>query len=78
MNFGITIFWSCMYIFWSNFGMYQQSSKLYYMDTDSFITHIKTADVYKDTAGDVERDLMHQFMKSIGHYLQEKTDKVLD
>ena len=29
--------------------------KLCYMDTDSFIIHIKTVDCYKDIANDVEK-----------------------
>ena len=33
---------------------YQQNAKLYYMDTDCFITHIKTEDVYENIANDVE------------------------
>ena len=28
--------------------------------TDSFIMHIKTEDFYKDIAGDVEKDLIHE------------------
>ena len=43
------------------------------MDTDSFIMNIKTEDFYKDIANDVEKDLMHQIMKLIGHYPQERT-----
>ena len=31
--------------------------KLCYMDTDSFIMHIKTEDFYKDIADDVEKRL---------------------
>ena len=34
---------------------YQQNAKLCYMDTDSFIIHIKTDDVYKDIGNDVEK-----------------------
>ena len=34
---------------------YRYSVKLCYMDKDSFIVHIKTKDVYKDTAKDVEK-----------------------
>ena len=34
---------------------YQENAKLCYMDTDSFIIHIKTPDFYKDSAGDVEK-----------------------
>ena len=33
---------------------YQDSAKLCYMDTDSFIIYIKTDDFYKDIADDVE------------------------
>ena len=33
---------------------YGEKAKLYYMDTDSFIAHIKTGDIYKDIAEDVE------------------------
>ena len=32
----------------------EDSLKLCYMDTDSFVYHIKTKDFYKDIAGDVE------------------------
>ena len=34
---------------------YQHNAKLYYMDTDSFIVYIKTENVYKDIANDVEK-----------------------
>ena len=34
---------------------YQEKAKLCYMDTDSFIIHIKTEDFYKDIANDVEK-----------------------
>ena len=34
---------------------YQYNAKLCYMDTDSFIMHIKTEDVYKDIANNVEK-----------------------
>ena len=39
-----------MYEFW-----YQQNAKLCWMDTDSFIIHIKTEEVYEDIANDVEK-----------------------
>ena len=35
--------------------MYQDNSKLCYMDTDSFIVHIKTEKFYKDIADNVEK-----------------------
>ena len=33
---------------------YSENVKLCYMDTDSFIAHIKTEDIYKDIAEDVQ------------------------
>ena len=34
---------------------YQQNAKICYMDTDSFNINIKTENVYKDIADDVEK-----------------------
>ena len=33
---------------------YCEKTNLYYMDTNNFIVHIKTDDIYKDIAEDVE------------------------
>ena len=33
---------------------YEENTKLFYMDTDSFIVYIKTEDIYVDVAKDVE------------------------
>ena len=46
-----------MYEFWYNYmkPKYGENVKLCYMDTDSFIIHIKTKDFYKHVANDVER-----------------------
>ena len=46
-----------MYEFWCDYitPKYGYNVKLCYMDTDSFIMHIKTEDFYKDIANDVER-----------------------
>ena len=46
-----------MYEFWYEYikPKYKDNGKLCYMDTDSFIISIKTEDVYKDIANDVER-----------------------
>ena len=43
--------------FWYDFVKlkYQDNAKLCYMDTDSFIIHIKTEGFYKDIANDVEK-----------------------
>ena len=46
-----------MYEFWCDYvkPKYGDNVKLCYMDTDSFIMHIKTEDFYKDIADDVEK-----------------------
>ena len=48
---------TAMYEFWYNYvkSKYGENAKLCYMDTDSFIVHLKTEDMYKDIAEDVER-----------------------
>ena len=54
---------------------YGDNVKLCYTDGDSFVRHIKTKDFYKDTSDDVKKDLIHQIMKLINHYLQERIRK---
>ena len=46
-----------MYEFWYDYmkPKYSDNVKLCYMDTDSFIMHIKTEDFYKDIDNDVEK-----------------------
>ena len=46
-----------MYEFWYDYmkPKYGDNVKLCYMDTESFIMHIKTEDFYKDIADDVEK-----------------------
>ena len=46
-----------MYEFWYDYikPKYGDNIKLCYMDTDSFIMHIKTEDFYKDIADDIEK-----------------------
>ena len=46
-----------MYEFWYDYlkRKYGDNAKLCYMDTDSFIVHVKTDDIYKDIAEDVEK-----------------------
>ena len=36
---------------------YQQNEKLCYMDTDNFIIHIETEDIYEDIADDVKKKI---------------------
>ena len=45
-----------MYEFWYNYvkPKYWEHGKLCYMDTDSFTVHVKTDDIYKCIAEDVE------------------------
>ena len=45
-----------MYEFWYDYvkPKYGENAKLCYMDTDSFIVHVKTNYIYKDIAEDVE------------------------
>ena len=45
-----------MHEFWYNYlkPKYGENAKLCYMDTDSFIVHVKADDIYKDIAEDVE------------------------
>ena len=45
-----------MYEFWYDYMKlkYNDNVRLCYMDTDSFVMHIKTNDFYKDIANDVE------------------------
>ena len=45
-----------MFQFWYDYikPKYQDIAKLWYMDTDSFLIHIKTEDFYEDIANDVE------------------------
>ena len=46
-----------MYEFWYDYikSKYQYNAKICYIDTDSFIPHIKTEYVYKDIANNVEK-----------------------
>ena len=46
-----------MYEFWYNYlkPKYGDNVKLCYMDTDSFLIHVKTKDFYKDIADDVDK-----------------------
>ena len=48
-----------MHEFWYDYvkPKYCKNAKLCYMDTDSFIVHVKTDDIYKDIAEDIETRL---------------------
>ena len=66
-----------MYEFWYNYAKpkYDENAKLCYVDTDSFIAHVKTDDIYKDTAEDVETRLALQVLNQTDHCLKEKKKK---
>ena len=67
-----------MYEFWYDYikPKYQDNAKLRYMDTDSFIINIKIEDLYEDIAQMMlKKDLIHQIMKLIDYFLQERTKK---
>ena len=63
-----------MYEFWYDYmkPKYGDNVKLCYMDTDSFIMNIKTEDFYKISLTMLKKDLIHQIMKLIDHYSQER------
>ena len=46
-----------IYEFWYDYikPKYEEKARLCYMDTDSFVIHIKTEDFYKDIADDMKR-----------------------
>ena len=48
-----------IYEFWYDYirPKYQNNAKLSYIDTDSFIIHIKTDNFYKDIADDVKKNI---------------------
>ena len=62
-----------MYKFWYDYikPKYENNAKLCYMDTSSFIIHIKTEDFYKGIADDVKKNMIHQIMNLIEHYQKE-------
>ena len=54
---------------------YGDKVKICYMDTDSFIMHVKTEDFYKAIANDVEKSMIHQIIMLKDHYQKVKTKK---
>ena len=43
-----------IYEIWYDYVKYGENARLCYMDTDSFIVHVKTDDIYKDIVEDVK------------------------
>ena len=56
---------------------YNDNVRLCYMDTDSFIMHIKTNDFYKDVASDVENRFDTSNYEVNRPYQQERIKKSL-
>ena len=54
-----------MYKFWYGYPRpnYGEEVKLCCMDADSFIVYVKSDDIYKDIAENIEKDLTLQIMK---------------
>ena len=50
-----------MYEFWHDYikWKYQDNTKLCYMDTERFISHIKTEDIYEDITDDGEKTSLY-------------------
>ena len=70
-----------MYEFWYDYikSKYGDNARLCYMDTDSFIMHIKTEDFYKDIAPDVDRwfDTSNYEKNLIDHFQLVRTKSFL-
>ena len=68
-----------MYEFWYDYikPKYGDNLKLCYVDTDSFIMHIKTEDLYKDIANSVEKRLDTSNYKCHGPLPTGKNKKVI-
>ena len=68
-----------VYEFWYNYikPIYGEKAKLCYMDTDSFILYIKTDDIHKDIAEDVETRFENSNCELLKQCLREKIKKVI-
>ena len=68
-----------MYEFWYDYlkPKYGDNVKLCYVDTDSFIMHIKTEDFHKDIANNFEKrfDTSNYELDRIDHYPHERIKK---
>ena len=68
-----------MYEFWYEYmkPKFVDNVKLCYMDTDSFIMHIKTEDFYEDIADDVEKRFDTSNCEVDGPLSKRKNKKVI-
>ena len=69
-----------IYEFWHDYvkPKYREKTKLCSMDTESIIVYIKTNDIYKDIAEDIETRFDISNYELGHHYLKEKIKKQLD
>ena len=69
-----------MHEFWHDYVKlkYGKNAKLCYFDTDCFIFHVKTDDIYKDIVEDIELRYDTSNVSQTDNYLNEKTKKELD
>ena len=69
-----------MYEFWFDYmkSKYADNMRFCYMDTDSFIMHLKLNISMKILLMMLKKDLVHHIMRSIDHYLKERIKKCLD
>ena len=66
-----------MYEFWCDYGKpkYDEDAKHYYMDTFTFMVHVKTEGIYLDIAEDVEIKFDNSNFNEKIHYLQVRITK---
>ena len=66
-----------MYEFWYDYikPKYDKNSKLCYMDTDSFIVHVKADNIYKNIAEDLETRFDTSNFEIDRYCLKEKIKK---
>ena len=69
-----------LYEFWYDYvkPTYGENAKLCYMDTESFIVHVKTEDIYNDIAEDVETSFGTSNFELEGPLPKGKNKKVIE
>ena len=60
---------------WLKVPKYGEKLRLFYIDTDSFVYHLKTNDFYKEIVGDIERIFETEF-NAYFHQKQQKDHRV--
>ena len=69
-----------IYEFWYDYvkPKYGENAKMCYIDTDSFIVHVKKMIFTKILQNMLKKDLTIPILKQKGHYQQEKIKEQLD